>query len=30
VDEVMAEGARRAREAAGPVVERVWKAVGLR
>jgi tryptophanyl-tRNA synthetase len=30
VDEVMAEGARRAREVAGPVVERVWKAVGLR
>jgi tryptophanyl-tRNA synthetase len=30
VDEVLAEGARRAREVAGPVVERVWKAVGLR
>jgi tryptophanyl-tRNA synthetase len=30
VDEVMAEGARRAREVARPVVERVWKAVGLR
>jgi tryptophanyl-tRNA synthetase len=30
VDEVLAEGARRAREVARPVVERVWKAVGLR
>ncbi|HEY0035209.1 MAG TPA: tryptophan--tRNA ligase [Longimicrobium sp.] len=30
VDEVLAEGARRAREVAGPMVERVWKAVGLR
>ncbi|HEY7770766.1 tryptophan--tRNA ligase [Longimicrobium sp.] len=30
VDEVLAEGARRAREVAGPVVERVWNAVGLR
>ncbi|HZG41728.1 MAG TPA: tryptophan--tRNA ligase [Longimicrobium sp.] len=30
VDEVLAKGARRAREVARPVVERVWKAVGLR
>jgi tryptophanyl-tRNA synthetase len=30
VDEVLAEGARKAREVARPTVERVWKAVGLR
>ncbi|MBW3569955.1 MAG: tryptophan--tRNA ligase [Gemmatimonadetes bacterium] len=30
VDEVLAEGARRARAVAQPTVERVWRAVGLR
>src|SRR5688500_8178013 len=30
VDEVLAEGARRAAAIAEPTVERVWKAVGLR
>lgn len=30
VEELMEEGARRARAVSGPVVERVWKAVGLR
>ncbi|HYR07137.1 MAG TPA: hypothetical protein VEQ60_05200, partial [Longimicrobium sp.] len=29
VDEVLAEGARRARAVAEPTMERVWKAVGL-
>jgi tryptophanyl-tRNA synthetase len=30
VDELLAEGARKAREIARPTVERVWRAVGLR